>query len=1173
MKSQTLLISLARAAVGLALVSAGTLPAAGRVLDNFNDNTKTDWTDFTFVPGFGLPTEQNGQFRFALPPAGRAIFSASQKVSEVFTLQEGRTIEFRVDVIEGGAKDSFAVLAFIPTTGGGGPGTLAGYGLAKSTTDVLITKGINKYFVADDGPEAELKQDNISLVLKMSVKGGNVTITGQVLDKANNDAVLWTKTVVDTPAADVLTDGTDDPAAPFITAGYFTLYCYADYDAGAPENPYKVYYDNAEVFVLDTTILDDFNDNTKTDWTDFTFVPGFGLPTEQNGQFRFALPPAGRAIFSASQKTSRVFELKEGDRIEFQVDVEEGGAKDSFAVLAFIPTTGGGGPGTLAGYGLAKSTTDILITKGINKYFIADDGPEADLKQNLITLILTMTVRSGSVTIAGKALDKENANAVLWEKTVVDTPAADVLTDGIDDPPAPFITSGYFTLYCYADYDAGAPENPYKVYYDNAIVSAPPLAANVAPVLSELKPAEFANFLAASSQVSFKATDDKDLPNDKLSITLNGQKFTTANGLTVTGTGNTKTASIGGLVANVNYVAVLTAEDSEGLSTSRNLYFDTFATGNLAIEVEDYNFEAGSFINNPVPIPEGGFGWDSYSQQYGVLGTDYYDSRPAPHGTLSMYRTQDHVRMQRSLDIVRAKFAAAGGAALDVYDYDVGDIAAGEWLNYTRNFPTGFYEVYLRQSVVNMASGESVLERVTGDRTQPNAAASVLGSFLGEKTGFQYRNFALTDGTGLNKVVLNLSGVTTLRLRQITANATDGGRYQNYLIFIPTTDPGVQRATVASLAPTPGATVTTVTPQIRVEIQNRQTTVDVGSIQLTLNGQAVTPTVTPQASGAVVTYNISPLPAPGANNSARIAFRDNANVEISADWSFVINYTALDPANRRPTPGIDRGLKVRMVQAPAGTPGLANDLARAESQLAANSTIPKEIETNVVEQVINMSQVEGDSTGYFTPDRLVPGLVDWLNGTDDFAVEVRTWLDLAAGVYRFGVRSDDGYKVSSGKTPSDKDPVIGFYNGGGPPEASMLFDFVVREPGLYPFRMIWYERGGNAYAEWFSVNIATGDRTLINDPRVAQSIKAYQDAPPLPDAQLEAATAVNGPYTVDATATVDVASSTMSVPVPTGNRFYRIRWPMVVGVKIVITSVKIENQRLVLKFDQQPVGP
>ena len=151
----------------------GTFDCSARVLDDFNDNTKTAWTDFTFVPGFGIPFETNGQFRFELPPAGQAIFTASQKTAEIFELKEGRTLEFRVDVIQAGGKDSFAVLAFLPLTVGGNPnspGSLAGYGFSKSTTDVLLTKGINKYFVADDGPTAQLKNENITLVLTLTAK-------------------------------------------------------------------------------------------------------------------------------------------------------------------------------------------------------------------------------------------------------------------------------------------------------------------------------------------------------------------------------------------------------------------------------------------------------------------------------------------------------------------------------------------------------------------------------------------------------------------------------------------------------------------------------------------------------------------------------------------------------------------------------------------------------------------------------------------------------------------------------------------------------------------------------------------------------------------------------------------------------------------------------------------
>jgi hypothetical protein len=1156
MKSRLLRCSLFILFLFSANVCSLQIAVEARELDNFNDNTKTDWKDFTFVPGFGIPKEAGGQFQFELPGVTQGIFSGSQKTSETFELREGRTIEFRVDVAQAGAKDSFAILSFVPTAES--PGTLAGYGLAKSTTDALLTKGINKYFVADAGAAAQIKNEDITLVLTLSARNGSVTITGKVLDKANNNAVLWERTVVDTPAADVLAAGTDSPQAPFITSGYFTLFCYADFDRNAVEEPYRVFYDNAQSFVTDTTVLDDFNDNTKTDWEDFTFAPGFGLPKEAGGQFQFELSPVTTAIFTGSKKTSRLFDLAEGERIEFQVDVVQAGAKDSFAVLAFIPA--GTSLGTLAGYGLSKSTTDVLISKGIAKYFVADASATAQIKNDNITMVLTLTAQNGSVTITGKVLDKANNNAVLWQRTVVDTPAADVLAAGQDSPAAPFIAKGSFTLFCYADFDRNAPEDPYRVHYDNAIVSAAPVAANTAPLLSEVTPSDFASFLPASTtKVSFKVTDDKALADGKISITLNGARFTSTNGLTITSSANAKTATLGGLAANVNYTAILAAEDSEGLSTSQTLYFDTFAETHLMIEIEDFNFENGKFIDNPVPIVETlGPQANAYSLQTGTQGVDFNETRTTPQAATTLYRPNDPVRMQHSRDIERSKFIAAGGTAASVFDYDVADIAADEWMNYTRTIPAGSYEIYLRQAIINMTSGESVLELVTGDRTQAGATTRVLGSFLGERTGFQYRNFALTDGTGKNKIVVRLSGVTTLRIRHVTANAADGSRLQNYLLLVPVADAGLQRATIGSIAPAANSTIDTIAPEIRVEIQNKDTTISPGTIKLELNGKVVTPTITTSTNGAAVVFPISPLPQSGATNTAKVSFKDNLAVDISSEWSFVVTYRSLDPVNRRLGQGTQRGFSVKVVQAPAGS-ALANDLQRAEDQLVPNPTIPAFSQTNVVEQVINQAQ-DDRTSGFFTGETLVPGIDIDGNGTDDFAVEVTAWLELAAGAQRFGVVTDDGYKISSGRTPADKTPVLGFRNGG---TANATFDFIVSEPGFYPFRMLWYERGGDAYAEWFSVDMATGERTLINDPNNPKAIKAYLDVTaPAGTIRLESAASVAGPYTVEAGAVIDSQSRTITIPLNSGIRFFRISS----DTRRQFTSIKLTGNTITINF-------
>jgi len=1152
-----------------------------RVLDNFDGASKTDWTDFSFIPqlAYGVPTQQDGMLKFELDNVGAivggGIFSASQKTSEAFELKEGRTIEFRVDVIQGGAKDSFAILGFVPKNMS--PKTLGGYGFAKSTTDALITKGINKYFVADAGAPAHLKQDNITMVLSLTAKGGNVIIHAQALDKDADNAVLWDRTVVDTPGADPLAGGAaDDPPAPYITSGYFTLYLYADYDSGAEEHPYKAYYDNAEVYVTDTTVLDDFDDGVKTGWTDFTFIPplAYGVPVEQNGQFQFELPNVGDivggGIFSASQKTSRLFDLREGERLTFSIDVVQGGAKDSFAILGFVPKDSS--PKTLGGYGFAKSTTDVLITKGINKYFVADAGAPAHLKQDNITMTMTLTAKEGSVIIHATALDKDADNAVLWDRTVIDTPGADPLAGGAaDNPPAPYITSGYFTLYLYADYDSGAPENPYKAYYDNAIVSAAPPPSNSEPNISpDTTPLAYSNFLPAATDVSFSVVDDKDLSDDNLALSLNGVTYTKVNGLIVTGTGHSRQATLHGkLASNVNYAAKFSVTDSDGVTATKTIYFDTFdadSTAAIVVEVEDYNFSSGGYFDNPTPISEGSGPQDgSYSLQTGVQGVDFNDTRTGPHGVDTRYRNPDPVRMQHTLDFQRSKFVDAGGTDNGVYDYDVGDIVAGEWMNYTRTFPAGSYEVYLRESVVNMVSGDSALELVTGDSTQPDQTVKQLGTFLGVGTGFSYRTFALTDGTGLNKARVNLSGTTTLRLRQITSDASGSGRFQTYLLFLRVGDLVQQQPPIiTSLIPAPDTSVETLSPAVSVSIQNNDTAANLGTLKLVINGATVTPLVTPTATGATVSYSFPDLPDKGATNTATVSFKDTLNNTISSTWSFVITYKSMNPAWRVDgTPGTP-GWGVHVVQAPAGS-NLANSINRAEDQIKNGSTIPRAVDVTDTAVMLNYnkkSTVDNHRTsGVFPDDLPVPGIdpATTGNGLDDFTAEMVAYVRLEKGIYRFGVISDDGYKLSGGRNLHDPDNALGFHTDG---VANDRLEFYVPASGLYPMRALWYERGGEGYFELFSEDRATGEQILLNDPDNAGSIKAYMDVV-LPTIGLQSSAAVSGPYADEAGAVVDAGAKSVTVSPAGEARFYRLTGTSALHIK----GIQLKGGKAVLTYE------
>lgn len=1100
------------------------LPVHSRILDDFNDNTKTAWKDFTFQPGAGTITETGGQFRIDVPAIGQPLFAASTLTKNPLELKDARTIELRADMVSGNGKDSFAVLSWIPDTHP--VSSLAGYSIAKSETDILVVKGLNKYFY-NVNPTPPLKNENVVLSLTLTGAGANVLITARVLDKDRNEAVIFEKSFIDTPAADVFANGTDSPAAPFLGTGHAVLIGYADYAAGGP-SVYSVTFDNLEAFVNDRVLVDDFDDNRKSDWKDFTFQPGAGMVTEAQGRFTIDVPAIGQPLFAASTKTARSFDVVDGERLTVQVDMVSGLGKDSFAVLSWIPSANP--VSSLAGYSLAKSETDILVVKGLNKYFY-NVNPLPPLKNENVTLELSLIGAGKNVHLRARVLDKDAANAVIFEQSFTDTPAADVFANGTDSPSAPYFGSGSFVLIGYADFAAGGP-NPYSVVFDNAVAWTAPASGNTPPTITDVQPEEFANFVSAAGKVRFRVSDDKPLPESGFALVLNGVRHTVGNGLTLSGSATSRTVEFSGLSPGQLYRGEIAATDADGALQRVALDFDTFSPENLVIEVEDYNFGGGQYHDNPSVVPGAA---NSYRDATGVPNIDFFDTRSSGNFP---YRQGEPVGTKVSLDAIRAKFAAAGGADAGVFDYDIGQIERGEFLQYTRRFPTGTYEVYLRESLFNVSLAEAVLERVQGPASQENPATTILGSFLGTSSGTKHRTVPLTDALGQSKVVVRLSGEVTLRLRQLTSEPADGDIFQNYLLFVPVADAGLQRAAVAQVSPADGATVNTTAPLIMVSLKDRDTQVRANSVRLFVHDVAVSARINAVAGGIDVVHTLTSLPAPGSRVRVRMVFADSEGVEQTNDWSFFVHYAALSAANVR-SGGSNPGFRVRVVQAPQGS-SLENSLLRAEEQLVQGSKIAAHLDTSVVAPAINFSQNGPDTAdGSFPGDQAIPGVNIDENGTDDIAMEVLTYLELPAGIVRMGAHCDDGYQIVSGSSFADRQTLPLEFHNGGP--ANETFEIVVPLAGLYPFRMVWYERGGNAHVEWFSLDPSSGERVLINDSRPG-AIKAYTEVAASPSVVLESAAELGAAFTADASAVLNTASQTISIPKRDSRRFFRLRY-------------------------------
>ena len=263
------------------------------------------------------------------------------------------------------------------------------------------------------------------------------------------------------------------------------------------------------------------------------------------------------------------------------------------------------------------------------------------------------------------------------------------------------------------------------------------------------------------------------------------------------------------------------------------------------------------------------------------------------------------------------------------------------------------------------------------------------------------------------------------------------------------------------------------------------------------------------------------------------------------------------------TPGTP-GWGVHVVQAPAGS-NLANSINRAEDQIKNGSTIPRAVDVTDTAVMLNYnkkSTVDNHRTsGVFPDDLPVPGIdpATTGNGLDDFTAEMVAYVRLEKGIYRFGVISDDGYKLSGGRNLHDPDNALGFHTDG---VANDRLEFYVPASGLYPMRALWYERGGEGYFELFSEDRATGEQILLNDPDNAGSIKAYMDVV-LPTIGLQSSAAVSGPYADEAGAVVDAGAKSVTVSPAGEARFYRLTGTSALHIK----GIQLKGGKAVLTYE------
>src|SRR5947208_6719052 len=288
---------------------------------------------------------------------------------------------------------------------------------------------------------------------------------------------------------------------------------------------------------------------------------------------------------------------------------------------------------------------------------------------------------------------------------------------------------------------------------------------------------------------------------------------------------------------------------------------------------------------------------------------------------------------------------------------------------------------------------------------------------------------------------------------------------------------------------------TSVRPDAIVEVQVDN--LGGATAQVQFDSQTVQPQTNTVGTVTTVTYDPPGSLAPGSTHNVTVTYGGN-----TLTWSFtVLNATIIPVSFAAASNTVDTassGFKVRVHQL-ASAAASGNTFQRAEDQLAGKlgpnvadlTSPPANPDGSFDLDLINMEQT-GSEAGLFNAteghaDSLIPGIPGTTVSDDNIAMEVRGYLELAKGVYTFGLVSDDNARLTIGPDPRDATAARLIDITIGTATSTVLVD----GDGIYPFRVVWGEGTGGANLELWTAT-AAGTRILLNDRVTAGHVKVYR---------------------------------------------------------------------------------
>jgi hypothetical protein len=548
----------------------------------------------------------------------------------------------------------------------------------------------------------------------------------------------------------------------------------------------------------------DQNSNPVNVWT-LIQTPGGTNGANDNGAdgqgVYFGNPDGGGGIGGSSENSWQEYSYQnDGTGLGGSVDATNqfaGGALTSgqtvslnFVMRATDPSSSGRPPGTV-GVSLLSGTNvavEFYIYGGGPGYYLYNDAGSTNKSAGSMSYQYQSAFKI-SFTITGANTYTANAGSDTWSGTF----------------------NGPLTGIDVFNHAGG---NGSDVGFNNLSV-APQLSIN------NITPDDTVALFNATNTFHFTAFSPASPINTSgIQLILNGVDVSSHLNITGAGSDNVSVAYTN-LVLNQNYVGQINLTNQAGAFASAPVRFDTFSSSYFTWEAEDFDFNSGQFIDNPVISTNSSL---SYYNQVGVTNVDEFVPNFSATGQPHLWRTNDEVSIALAGDTARAAFTTAG-----IPDYLIGYFNPGNWVNYTRTYPAGTYNIYARIANGNGGAANSQLAVVTSGRGTTNQSLTQLGTFQFTARGWNNFDFIpLTDSSG-NLLAITLNGQQTLR---VTSGPLGGGINANFFMLAPgsNTPPAITSVSPDGSQPFQAAS------SLTFVVSSSLSTVSQGGVQVVLNG-------------------------------------------------------------------------------------------------------------------------------------------------------------------------------------------------------------------------------------------------------------------------------------------------------------------------------------------------